>query len=37
MREGKRIEEWEGNRSEGSAHHSSQNSNLSPQTSNLKP
>lgn len=37
IREGKRIEEWDGNRSKGIAQHSSQNSNLSPQTLNLKP
>ena len=33
IREGKRIEEWNGNRSKGIAHHSSQTSNLKPQIS----
>jgi hypothetical protein len=37
IREGKRIEEWDGNRSGGIAQHSSQDSNLKSQTSNLKP
>ena len=36
IREGKRIEEWDGNRSGGIAQHSSQDSNLKSQTSNLK-
>lgn len=36
IREGKRIEEWDGIRIEGIAHHSSQTSNLVSQNSNLK-